>query len=170
MFDYAMRNTAVTTDSVSSRIAGFAFNTDPDIDAATSTGTYAFTNTNANFPNGIGQVDVCFQGAMTGSCAGGGSGGVFDGVTGAGTLALAFGTAPAQLTLDDFFVRYQSISGLGHVTSASGRQTSSSSSGGTDVPAPGMLAIFGLALLALVGIKRRRPIFAKRNSTEVAFA
>jgi hypothetical protein len=63
---------------------------------------------------------------------------------------LDFGGAIAALTLDNFFVRYQSIDGIDGVTSASGRQTSSSSSsGGTDVPAPGMLLIFAMALLGL---------------------
>ncbi|WP_246450013.1 cistern family PEP-CTERM protein [Qipengyuania soli] len=149
-FDYSLTNTGAADDGITSRVSGFAFNTDPDIDAATSTGTYGYTNTDSNYPNGIGTVDVCFQAQSTGSCAGGGSGGVYDGATGTGTLSLSFGTAPASLTLDDFFVRYQSISGIDGVTSASGRQiTSTSSSGGNDVPEPGMVLLFGMAVLAI---------------------
>lgn len=161
-FDYALTNTGSTTDSVSSRVSSFAFNTDPTITGAQSTGTFGFTTLDSNYPNGIGTVDVCFKGASTGSCAGGGSGGVFDGETGSGSLALDFGGAIAALTLDDFFVRYQSIDGLGHIGSASGRQTSSttsttsSTSGGTDVPAPGMVGLLGLALMAVFGIRRRK--------------
>ena len=136
---------------MTSRISSFAFNTDPDIDSATSTGTFGFTTLDSNYPNGIGTVDVCFKGARTGSCAGGGSGGVFDGETGTGTLAIDFGGALSSVALSDFFVRYQSITGIDGVGSASGRETSTSSStGGTNVPAPGMLIIFALAMLALM--------------------
>ncbi len=153
-FDYTVTN---TTDGagVDSRLSSFAFNTDPDIVGASSTGLYNFVVTDSNYPNGIGTVDVCFKAARTNSCAGN-SGGLFAGETGSGSLILDFGTAPTSITLDDFFVRYQSISGIDGVTSASGRQTSSSSSsGGTPVPAPGMLGIFGLGLIGL-GLARRR--------------
>lgn len=168
-FDYSITNTGAAGDGIGSRVSGFAFNTDPDIDAASSTGTYAYTNTNSNYPNGIGTVDVCFQARRTGSCAGGGSGGVFDGSTGSGTLSLSFGTAPSELTLDDFFVRYQSISGVDGVTSASGRQvTSTSSSSGVNVPEPNMLLLFALATLALAfGARRRKPVMAP---AQVAYA
>ena len=163
-FDYTMTNTGADGDRIDSRVAGFAFNTDPDIDSATSTGTYGYTNTDSNYPNGIGTVDVCFQAQRTGSCAGGGSGGVYDGDSGSGTLSLSFSpTAPTQLTLDDFFVRYQSISGVDGVGSASGRQTSTSggTTSGTDVPEPGMMLLFGLAVLGLaIGTRRRRPLAA----------
>ena len=160
IFDYAITNTGADGDGIGSRLAGFAFNTDPDIVSASSTGTYGFTNTGSNYPNGIGTVDACFQARRTGSCAGGGSGGVYEGGTGSGTLSLGFGTAPATLTLDDFFVRYQSISGVDGVTSASGRQTSTSggSTSGTDVPEPSMLLLFGLSALGIfIGTRRRRP-------------
>lgn len=167
-FGYSVSNTGSTSDSVSSRLSGFAFNTDPDITSASSDGTFGFTQLSGNYPNGIGTVDVCFKGISGGSCAGGGSAGLFDGENAAGTLSLSFGTAPSTLTLDDFFVRYQSITGIDGVTSASGRQTSSTgtstttttstSSGGTEVPAPGMLAIFAMALMALFGFSRRRKI------------
>ena len=163
-FDYSLTNTGSTADDVSSRVSSFAFNTDPEIIGAQSTGTFGFTTLDSNFPNGIGRDDVCFQGVDTGSCAGGGSGGVFDGEAGTGTLSLDFGGAIASLTLDDFFVRYQSVEGIAGVGSASGRQISSStSSGGTEVPAPGMMALFGLALLALFGIHRRKIVSGERS-------
>ena len=169
-FSYSMTNTGADGDGINSRVAGFAFNTDPNIDSASSTGTYSYTNTDSNYPNGIGTVDVCFQAQRTGSCAGGGSGGVYDGATGSGTLSLAFGTAPAELTLDDFFVRYQSISGIDGVTSASGRQiTSTSTSSGVDVPEPSMVLLFGFAVLALAfGARRRR--FPVQAPARMAYA
>ena len=57
-------------------------------------------------------------------------------------------------SLQDFFVRYQSVTGAGTVSSASGQQVSSSS-GGTRVPEPGMLGILGVSLIGL-GLARRR--------------
>lgn len=161
-FDYALTNTGATNDTVSSRVSSFAFNTDPEIVGATSTGAFGFTNLDSNYPNGIGRVDVCFSGANTGSCAGGGSGGVFDGESGLGTLAIDFGGAISELTLDDFFVRYQSVDGVAGVTSASGRQTSS---GGTEVPAPGMFLIFAMALLALFLPRTRKVNLRGRDGT-----
>ena len=151
-FDYSVTNTSGS--GVNSRISSFAFNTDPDIAGASSTGTYNFVNTDSNYPNGIGTVDVCFQAARTGACAGN-RGGLFAGETGTGTLTLSFLTAPTALTLDDFFVRYQSITGVEGITSASGQQTSTS--GGTPVPAPGgMVGLLALALLGF-GLAGRRP-------------
>lgn len=157
-FDYSVTNTS--DGGVNSRISSFAFDTDPDIIGATSTGTYSYTNFDSNYPNGIGTVDVCFQAAQTGSCAGNRDG-LFAGETGTGSLTLNFLTAPTSITLDDFFVRYQSITGVDGITSASGQQTSSttstSTSGGTPVPAPGgMLVLLALALLGF-GLAGRRP-------------
>jgi hypothetical protein len=166
-FNYALTNTGSTSDSISSRVSGFAFNTDPEIIGAASTGTYSFTQLDSNYPNGIGRVDVCFLGANTGSCAGGGSGGVFDGQSGTGTLSLDFGGPIAGLTLDDFFVRYQSITGIPGVTSASGQQTSSS--GGSEVPAPNMLLLFGMAALAIL-VARKKSLLKENRLPEMAYA
>jgi hypothetical protein len=158
-FDYALTNTGSTTDSISSRVSSFAFNTDPNILGGTSTGLFDSVDLNRNYPNGIGTVEVCISAA---NCAGGGSGGVFDGGTGLGSLSLNFGSGVTAVTLSDFFARYQSIEGIAGVTSASGRETGSSggttttSSGGTDVPAPGMFLIFAMALLALFTPRKRK--------------
>lgn len=167
-FDYSLSNMGATGDSISSRVSGFAFNTDPEIIGAASTGTYSFTQLDGNYPNGIGRVDVCFLGASTGSCAGGGSGGVFDGQSGTGTLSLDFGGAITGLTLDDFFVRYQSITGIPGVTTASGQQTSSS--GGSEVPAPNMLLLFGIAALAILAPRSRKFRMPGRPAGTPAYA
>lgn len=165
-FDYSVTNT--TDSGVGSRISSFAFNTDPDISGAVSTGLFDNVVTDSNYPNGIGTVDVCFKAALTNSCAGN-SGGLLAGESGSGTLTLNFLTAPTSITLDDFFVRYQSVTGVDGVSSASGQQTSSSTSGGTPVPAPGgMLALFALALFGF-GFARRRPRVAPQHG-ELAYA
>ena len=157
-FSYSVANT--TSDPLTSRISSFAFNTDPTISSATSTGAFSYTTLDSNYPNGIGNVDVCFKDAATGSCAGGGSGGLTTGATGTGTFTLNFSSPISSLTLSDFFVRYQSITGAGNVTSASGEGTMTTT-GGTSVPEPGVLGMMlgGIAAIAL--LRRRRLVPAK---------
>ncbi len=163
-FGYTVKNTT-SAPVTGSRISSFAFNTDPTITGASSTGAYSFTQLSSNYPNGIGTVDVCFKDASTGACAGGGSGGLTAGQTGSGDFTLSFASPVSSLTLSDFFVRYQSITGVPGVTSASGAGTISSSTsstsggsttGGTDVPEPGMLGLFGAGIIGLALARRRQ--------------
>lgn len=154
-FSYSVANTS-TSPITDSRISSFAFNTDPTITSATSTGAFSYTTLNSTYPNGIGSVDVCFKDALTASCAGGGSGGLTIGQTGTGTFTLSFSQPITSLTLSDFYVRYQSITGAGGITSASGSGTISSTSGGTSVPEPGMLGLMSAGLIATALLRRRR--------------
>lgn len=157
-FNYSVTNTS-GTPITGARVSGFAFDTNPDITSANSTGAFGYTTVGGSYPNGIGEVDVCFKDANTGSCAGGGGGGLTIGESGTGSFTLTFAQPVSEVTLSDFFVRYQSITGAGNVTSAtgSGTQTSSStSSGGTQVPEPGMLGLLGGALIATALLRRRR--------------
>lgn len=179
-FDYAVANTS-SAPVTASRISSFAFNTDPTISGAAATGAYSYTTLNSNYPNGIGTVDVCFKDASTGSCAGGGGGGLTIGQSGTGNFTLSFSSPVSALTLSDFYVRYQSISGVSGVSSASGAGTitsssssstggttssstggtttssTSSSTGGTPVPEPGMLGLFAIGLVGLAVSRRRQP-------------
>ena len=152
--NYSVSNTS-GAPITSSRISSFAFNTNPDITAAASTGAFAYTTLNSTYPNGIGAVDVCFKDASTGSCAGGGGGGLTQGQTGTGAFTLSFSSPVSSLTLSDFYVRYQSIAGAGYVTSASGSGTLTST-GGTSVPEPGMLGLLSLGLIGTALLRRRR--------------
>lgn len=153
-FSYSATNTS-GAPITGSRVSGFAFNTNPEITNASSTGAFSYTTVGGTYPNGIGSVDVCFKDAATGACAGGGSGGLTMGETGTGAFTLTFSQPVSSITLSDFFVRYQSISGAGNVTSATGSGTQSSTSGGT-VPEPGMLGLLGGALIATALLRRRR--------------
>nr|WP_237392360.1 cistern family PEP-CTERM protein [Aurantiacibacter rhizosphaerae] len=159
-FGYKVDNTS--SDGVASKISSFAFNVDPDIVGASSDGAYNYSfvtdgrASDPSYPNQVGAVDVCFKAANSGSCSN--SSGVSEGSTGSGSLSLFFGSSPSEITLSDFFVRYQGISGAGDVTSASGQQVTSSTTGGsssgTQVPAPGMVWILGLVLLGLGFLRR----------------
>ena len=154
-FNYSLANTS-TAPIDGSRISLFGFNTDPNIVSATSTGLFDQAST-GNVPSGFGRVDVCFKGTSGPNCSGGGGVGVDIGDSTSGTLTLNFAELPDQLTLSDFFVRYQSIEGAGNTTSAIGRgtetgsstSTGSTSTGGTPVPAPGALWLFAAGLAGL---------------------
>lgn len=157
-FSYQVDNT--TSGGLTSNLSSFAFNVDPDISGASVNGAYSFafvTDGQANdpsYPNQIGAVDVCFKAANSGSCSN--SGGISEGQSGSGTLTLFFDPDASEITLSDFFVRYQGITGAGDVTSANGQGTTTSgSTSGTQVPAPGMLGLLGLALFGLVAMRGR---------------
>ncbi len=162
-FSYSMTNDS----SVSSRLTSFGFDVDPDATGASSTGFFASTNFNNNFPEGFGTVDVCFEADSNGNCTGG-SGGLTQNQTGVGTFALTFSQVMNQVTLDDFVTRFQSINPSINGSSSGigiGAVANSGGGGGNPIvaPEPGtwlmMLGGFGMVGFAM---RRRSPFMAAR--------
>jgi hypothetical protein len=156
-FGISLTNTS--SGGIGSRVSGLGFDTDPTLASATSTGVFNIAVLNGSFPNQFGNVDVCFKdGGGTNNCQGGGSGGVTTGNTDnfAVTLNFASGalTPPSSLSLSNFGVRYQSITGTNLGTSGTGT--------GTPVPEP--LTMLGAgAAVAFGGAFKRKLAQAKKN-------
>jgi hypothetical protein len=140
--------------TTASRLNAFAFNTNPNItlNGATilnqNTALFDEIRYNTNMPNGIGTVELCFT---THNCSGGGGDGLLIGQSGSGSFTLNFGNVNlAELTLDNFAVRYQAVTGPGVMDgSATGRQIT------TAVPEPGTWALM-LVGFGAVGFSMRR--------------
>lgn len=106
-------NYTLTNDSVyNSRLSSFGFDlvSAGSISALNATGSYAYASQNNNYPEGVGNVEICFTQVDNGSCTGNG-----DGLTsnpdqvGTGTFALTLSEAMTAISLDDFTVRFQAI-------------------------------------------------------------
>lgn len=159
-FDYDVTNTSSSPIN-ESRVTIFGFNADPNASSASSTGTFDNAVLSSNAPGGLRQVDICFNSGDANNCSGGGGGGVSMGETGSGTFTLNFSEALDQLSLSDFFVRYQSVNGE---DSAVGRGTlggdtggsTGGSTGGTPVPAPAALALFTIGAAGVMARRTRR--------------
>jgi hypothetical protein len=155
---YLIDNTSIAPIT-NSRVANMGFNVDPNFKSATIDGVYSKVDS-GNIPN-FGKVEFC--GTNTSSCAGGAGDGVFINTPSAdsdGTITLNFDAAAlakagGNITLDKFFVRYQSIAGAGRVTSAIGREITPPPA----VPEPGtwamMLFGFGAAGVAMRRSRRK---------------
>jgi len=115
-FAYSLLNNG----SVDSRTTGFAFDTvgtvNPTSGTAGTGSLFNKVNVQGNYPDGIGTVDVCLLKTNGASCSGGGNGGVDDGqvTNNTGTFSLFFSNPqPTSLSLNQFYVRYQSINTTG---------------------------------------------------------
>jgi hypothetical protein len=145
--NYLIDNTS-TSPITASRVSVFGFNTDPNYTSASVTGVFD-TVSSGNVPN-IGSVELC---ATDVNCAGGGSGGVWTNTAASdsdGVLTLNFASA-GDITLDNFFVRYQSIDGAGAVTSAVGRPTDA-----LPEPSTWAMMLFGFGAIGVAMRRSRR--------------
>ena len=156
-FSYTMQNTS-TSPVTSSRLNAFAFNTSPDITAGGATilsgSLFDQIRLDSNFPNGIGNVELCFT---THNCTGGGSEGLGNGQSSSGSFSLTFGTTNlTTLTLNNIVVRYQAVDAPGfNSVSATGRVIT------TAVPEPGTWAMMLLGFGAIGFSMRRRRASSK---------
>ncbi|MEA5511739.1 cistern family PEP-CTERM protein [Crocosphaera sp. UHCC 0190] len=157
LFSIALTNTS--SGGIGSRVSSLGFNTDPVLTGATSTGIFDIAVRNGAYPNGFGPIGVCFKaGGGTSNCQGGGGGGVPTGNTGNFTVALNFAPGalmpPSSLSLSNFGVRYQSITGTNLGNSGTGT--------GTPVPEP--LTILGAsAAVGFGGAFKRKLAQAKKK-------
>ena len=153
--DYSFSYSLLNNSTITSRVSGFAFNTNPDVNAGTASGLFPNLRFDGSYPNGVGSVGVCLNDGGN-SCQGGGNGGLMNGAAaGNGSFTLDFGnTTPATLTLSNFAVRYQSLtvgsgSGTGRLIPA--------------VPEPGTWAMM-LIGFGGIGYSMRR----RRKTTGIA--
>lgn len=155
--------TNTSSAPVGSRLSGFGFQVDPNVSGATAAAGGDFTNVgfNKNFNQLNPNLELCFSDG-NGSCPNGG-GGLLNGQTGSQTFSLLFGSAPINntITLDQFAMRFQSISGVprcGDSTDCSSGVGIGTGGGPVDpfgVPEPSSWAML-IAGFGLVGAAARR--------------
>ena len=154
-FSYTIDNNS----TVDSRLTGIGFNAAENVSGGTATGTFGAAKTNRNFPVGVGTVDFCLNGNVNGnSCAGGGNTGVTSGNTGSGTFTVTLAESADQLTIEEFFVRFQSINpALNGSDSGVGIEAA--------VPEPSAWLMMILGFAAVGGMMRQR-----KQSVKVTYA
>jgi hypothetical protein len=137
-----------------SRLSGYGFNVDPNASDVTATGLFDSVAYDGNVPM-LGNREVCIKTVSTPSCGGYGGGGLLLGQSiNSGGFSITLTEATNRLTLDKFFVRFQSIQGAAG-TSGVGTGVIS------PVPEPGQWAML-IAGFAVVGgamrVRRRREL------------
>ena len=149
---YTFAYTISNDSTVESRLRAFGFNViGATVTGASATGTFSSTGLNNNFPEGVGELDVCVR-MNTGSNCTGGNGGLARNTSGTGTLALALAAPANSLSLGNFTVRYQSINpSVNGATSAVGIGTVQSA-----VPEPTTWAMLLVGFAGVGGLLRRR--------------
>ena len=143
-FSYVLTNTS-TVGGSGSRVSGFAFDMDPLATSGSASGDFTKIHFDKSYPNAIGDVDACLS--NSGACSGPGGATLSDPAT--GTFILNFDSDIGSLALSDFYVRYQSLTGLNGITSAAGGQV-------PGVPEPSTWAMFLLGFFLIGGMLRSR--------------
>jgi len=138
------------------RVSAFGFDTNPDVvSASLESGVYRNVNLGGHFPNGFGSVDLCVINNRN-NCSGGGRGGLNIGESSVLTLTLNFNAPVTSVELENFGVRYQSLtSGALGFNDASGTGTPS-----LPIPEPRSAALFLLGGLLIAGAVRKQVLTA----------
>lgn len=158
-FSYALTNTS-TAGGAGSRVSGFAFDLDPNPLNGSATGAFSNLNLGGNYPNALGPVEACLSNNNGNGCSG--AGGATLSTPATGNLSLVFSSNTNALTLTDFHVRYQSLTGLNGIGSAAGSAVSS------PVPEPDTWALMLLGFGAVGFAMRRRK--AKVSQVRLAYS
>ncbi|MEX2206288.1 MAG: cistern family PEP-CTERM protein [Myxococcota bacterium] len=134
------------------RVSAFGFDTDPSIASASLDSTvFSDVNLGGSFSNGFGSIDLCVINNRN-NCNGGGSGGLDIGEFTNLTLTLNFAGPISAVELDNFGVRYQSLSSeaLGFDDdSGTGAPT-------TPIPEPRSTALFLVGGLLVAALARKQ--------------
>jgi len=151
-FGYSVHNTS-SAPITASRVSIFGFDITPDIVGSTSTGVYDTFTANGNVPQ-IGFRDACYSQV---NCAGGAGAGALIGQTLGGTFKLTFAVPETSLSLENLFVRYQSID-----APSLGLQGASATGvpigGGVPEPATWAMMIIGFGAVGSLARRNRRKL------------
>lgn len=141
----------------SARVSAFGFDTNPEIvSASVDSAVFSNVNLDGQFPNGFGSVDLCVINNRN-NCNGGASGGLGIGGSTVVTLSLTFQNPVTAVELENFGVRYQSLtsSALGFDgDSGTGRPSN-------PIPEPRSTAMFLLGGLLVAGLIRKQLVAAR---------
>ncbi len=156
VLDVTLTNTS-TVLWETARVSAFGFNTNPEIaSASVSSSVFGNVNLGGHFPNGFGSVDLCVINNRN-NCTGGGGGGLGRGQSTTVRLTLNFHNPVTTVELDNFGVRYQSLtsSALGF-SGASGTGRPSN-----PIPEPRSTVLFLVGGLVVAGLIRKQVVAAR---------
>jgi hypothetical protein len=142
----------------SARVSALGFNTGPNVVSATlGSSVYSNVNLGGRFPNGFGGLDLCVINNRN-NCTGGRSGGLDIGEFTDLTLTLNFAEPITSVDLDNFGVRYQSLTSkkLGF------RGDSGTGMPGSPIPEPRSTAMLLLGGLLVAALARKQVLTARR--------
>lgn len=154
---WSFSGTLTNTSSVDSRVSLTGFDTTSGIDIGASEAGGAFSRVSSGkLPQGL-NADICLKNTGGANCAGGGGSGAWNaGDTLAFTFTIQLLEGVGELGLDDFSVRYQSISGIDFGSSGVGGATSVAFlPAEIPLPASAWLLLSALTGLGLVKKSRR---------------
>jgi hypothetical protein len=142
------------------RVSAFGMNAGGDV-ATASVVSAAFGNVNLDgkLPNGFGAVDLCVINNRN-NCSGGGGGGLGIGESTVLKLTLSFLEPVRAVELDNFGVRYQSLTSkeLGYDgDSGTGREYDPTK----PIPEPGSVALFLVGGLLVAAVVRKQVLTAR---------